>query len=381
MLSSLTFLSAFLATTTGVLANPVALAGPQPTPPPSLKDAVAKRATSCTFSGSNGYSLASVSKASCATIVLSSLAVPSGITLKLEGLNDGTTVVFQGTTTWGYKEWEGSLVSISGNKITIKGDPGSVLDGQGALWWDGLGGNGGKIKPKFFKANDLTDSLIQGITIKNAPKNSFSLNRVTRLTVKDVTVDDSAGNYATGGHNTDGFNINNADQVYFSGVKVWNQDDCMNVNSGTNIYWTNGFCSGGHGLSIGSVADGAVVRNVTFENTTLEKQQQSVRIKTNSGAVASVSDIYYRNIVFNGGTDYGIIVDQSYGGTKHQPTNGVTINNFQLKNVTGTVDSGATQILVECGVGSCTNWVWSGVKVTGGKKSTACLNLPSGISC
>ena len=157
--------------------------------------------------------------------------------------------------------------------------------------WDGLGGGGGKIKPKFFKANDLTDSLIQGITIKNAPKNSFSLNRVTRLTIKDVTVDDSDGDYDTGGHNTDGFNINNADQVYFSGVKVWNQDDCMNVNSGTNIYWTNGFCSGGHGLSIGSVANGSVVRNVTFENTVLEKQQQSVRIKTNSGAVSSVSDI------------------------------------------------------------------------------------------
>lgn len=122
-----------------------------------------------------------------------------------------------------------------------------------------MGGNGGKIKPKFLKANDLTDSVIQGIKIKNAPKNSFSLNRVTRLTMKDVTVDDSAGNYATGEYNTDGFNLNNADQVCFTGLKVWNQDDCKNVNSGTNIYWTNGFCSGGHGLSIGSVANVSVV--------------------------------------------------------------------------------------------------------------------------
>lgn len=94
MFSSFTFLTALLATTSGVLANPVAIPGPLPTPPPSLKDAVAKRATSCTFSGSDGYSLASVSKASCATIVLSSLAVPSGVTLKLEKLNDGTTVSY-----------------------------------------------------------------------------------------------------------------------------------------------------------------------------------------------------------------------------------------------------------------------------------------------
>ena len=45
------------------------------------------------------------------------------------------------------------------------------------------------------------------------------------------------------------------------------------------------------------------------------------------------------------------------------------------------MNSDATQILVECGVGSCTGWKWTDVKVTGGKKSTACLNLPSGVSC
>lgn len=245
--------------------------------------------------------------------------------------------------------------------------------------WDTLGGSGGKVKPKFFKANDLIDSSITGITILNAPKNSFSLNRVTNLIIKDVTIDDKAG--TANGKNTDGFNINNSDRVYFSGVKVWNQDDCMNVNSGTNIYWTDGFCSGGHGLSIGSVPDAAVVRNVTFQNTVLEKQQQSVRIKTVSGAVATVADIYYKNITINGGTSYGIVVDQSYGGTKHVPTNGVSITNFVLQSVKGYVDSAATQILIECGVGSCTNWSWTDVKITGGKKSTACLNKPSGISC
>lgn len=200
------------------------------------------------------------------------------------------------------------------------------------------------------------------------------------MTVRNNVIDDLAGD-TQGGHNTDGFNINNSDQIWFSGNKVWNQDDCMNVNSGTNIHWTDGYCHGGHGLSIGSVADGAVVRNVTFENTAMEKQQQSVRIKTVSGAVASVSDIFYRNISIKGGDTYGIVVDQSYGGTKHKPTNGVTIKNFQLKDVTGYVDSGATQILIECGVGSCTNWAWSNVKVTGGKKATTCVNQPSGISC
>ncbi|KAK6355556.1 hypothetical protein TWF696_004655 [Orbilia brochopaga] len=365
-------------------ASALAAPAPEPTAAPDLNNALAKRATTCIFSGSKGHSSASVSKTSCSTIILSALAVPSGVTLNLEKLKDGTTVIFRGHTTFGYAEWEGSLVSISGNKITVKGDPGSVLDGQGALYWDGQGGSGGKTKPKFFKANNLVDSVLDGITILNAPKNSFSLNRVTNLVVKNIVIDDKAGTAL--GKNTDGFNINNADGVFITNVSVYNQDDCMNVNTGQNILMTNSFCSGSHGLSIGSVADGAVVRNVTYENITVEKSQQAVRIKTVSGASASVSDITYRNIKINGGSttgivDYGIIVDQSYGGTKNSPTNGVKINNFVLENVTGTVPSDAINIQIQCGVGSCTNFHWTNVKVTGGKKSTNCMNVPAGVSC
>lgn len=85
-------LATFLAS--GVLANPIA--APAPTPAPQLANAVAlnkrQAGTACTFSGSNGYSLASVSKNACATIVLDSLTVPSGVTLNLEKLNDDSTV-------------------------------------------------------------------------------------------------------------------------------------------------------------------------------------------------------------------------------------------------------------------------------------------------
>lgn len=63
-------------------------------PPPTVTQApkLEDRATSCTFSGANGASSASKSQKSCATIVLSNVAVPSGVTLDLSDLNDGTTV-------------------------------------------------------------------------------------------------------------------------------------------------------------------------------------------------------------------------------------------------------------------------------------------------
>lgn len=73
------------ALSTCAVATPVA--EPAITAAPSLE----KRA-SCTFSGSTGAASASASQKSCATIVLSNVAVPSGVTLDLSNLNDGTHV-------------------------------------------------------------------------------------------------------------------------------------------------------------------------------------------------------------------------------------------------------------------------------------------------
>lgn len=80
--------------TASLAASVLAVPAPLPTPAPDLSQAKGKRATSCTFSGSNGYSLASVSQKDCATIVLSALTVPSGVTLDLSDLEDDTTVIW-----------------------------------------------------------------------------------------------------------------------------------------------------------------------------------------------------------------------------------------------------------------------------------------------
>ncbi|ESZ98207.1 endopolygalacturonase 2 [Sclerotinia borealis F-4128] len=107
----------------------------------------------CTFTSAAN---AKASKTTCSTIILSSIVVPAGITLDLTGLNAGTKVIFQGHTTFGYSEWKGPLVSISGKDITVSGASGNSIDG-GARWWDGLGSNvskgKGKVKPKFFAAH------------------------------------------------------------------------------------------------------------------------------------------------------------------------------------------------------------------------------------
>lgn len=50
--------------------------------------------STCTFSGATGAAAASASKTLCATIILSNVAVPSGVPLDLSGLNDNTHVRF-----------------------------------------------------------------------------------------------------------------------------------------------------------------------------------------------------------------------------------------------------------------------------------------------
>ncbi|CAI9625924.1 endopolygalacturonase [Alternaria burnsii] len=362
-----------------------AVAAPAPAITPAPKPEVVKRASSCTFSGSNGAAEASKSQSSCATMVLSDVAVPSGTTLDLSSLADDTTVIFEGTTTWGYSEWKGPLLDIRGKKITVKGAEGSVLNGDGARWWDGKGGNGGKTKPKFFSAHKLTDSSITGITIKNPPVQVVSINGCDGLTITDMTIDASDGDKDEQGHNTDGFDIGSSNNVIIDGAKVYNQDDCVAVNSGTEITFKNGLCSGGHGLSIGSVGgrDDNTVDTVTFSNSEVTKSVNGVRVKAKVGTTGKINKVTYEDITLSEISKYGVLIEQNYdGGDLHGDADtGVPITALTLDNVTGGVSSSGYDVVVTCGKGSCTGWTWTGVDVTGGKTYDKCSNVPSVTKC
>ena len=125
------------------------------------------------------------------------------------------------------------------------------------------------------------------------------------------------------------------------------------------------------------------VKNVIISDSTISNSQNGVRIKTVSGATGSVSGVTYSNIKLSNITKYGIVIEQDYenGSPTGTPTTGVPITNLTVTGVTGSVASGASEIYILCGKGSCSNWKWSGVSVTGGKKSTACTNVPSPASC
>ncbi|KAI1411729.1 glycoside hydrolase family 28 protein [Hypoxylon sp. FL1857] len=305
--------------------------------------------SSCTFTS---ISSLSAQKKSCTNIVLNGIAVPAGHTLDPTGLTRGTIVTFQGTTTFGYKEWEGPFVSVSGTDITVKGASGHVIDGNGAKRWDGKGGNGGKTKPKFFYAHSLTSSTITGLNAKNMPVQGFSINGANNLTLGHITINNSVGDTG-GGHNTDALDVGSSDGVKILNGNVRNQDDCLAVNSGTNIEFRGCSCSGGHVLSIGSVGGRSDndVSNVLISNSRISNSQNCVRIKTVYNATGSVSNVTYSDITLNNITKYGIAIEQDYenGSPTATPTTGVPITDLTLENVKGSIAKDATDVYILCG--------------------------------
>ncbi|PMD41591.1 glycoside hydrolase family 28 protein [Hyaloscypha variabilis F] len=327
--------------------------------------------------------------ASCTNIVLENISAPASSTIDLSALQTGSTVTFAGTTSFGTtSDDDFDPIVVGGTDITLTGAEGHVIDGNGAVYWDGEGSNGGVAKPDhFIVLKDLKNGHISNLNIQNWPVHCFDITGADGLIITGLTLDNSAGdasNSASDGkaaaHNSDGFDFSSCSNVILSDTVVKNQDDCVAVTSGTNITMTGMTCSGGHGLSIGSVGGKSnnVVSGITFSNSTVTDSENGCRIKSNADKSGTIENILYQNIALTGITDYGIDVQQDYlnGGATGDPTNGVTISGVTFSNVTGTVTSDGRDYYVLCGSSSCSNFTFTNVAISGGGKTSTC-NFPS----
>ncbi|KAJ7245663.1 polygalacturonase precursor [Mycena haematopus] len=327
--------------------------------------------------------------ASCTAIVISNLAVPTATTLNLSTLKAGTTVTFAGNTTFAYTDWDSDLIEIGGEDITIRGAPGSIIDGNGQAWWDGQGSNGGVAKPDHFIVLKTTGkSLLHNLHIQNWPVHCFEITSASGTTITGLTLDNSAGNApnaASDGlpaaHNSDGFDVSGSTNILITDTTVINQDDCVAITSGTNITVSNMVCDGGHGLSIGSVGGKSNndVSHVLFTNSVVKNSQSGARLKTNSGTTGTVSNIEWRNILVSNISTYGIDIQQDYlnGGPTGIPTNGVNISGITMSNIAGNAASSAKNYYILCGSGSCSNFDFVNVEIIGGRDGDSCNYTPT----
>ncbi|XP_018324487.1 probable endopolygalacturonase B [Agrilus planipennis] len=335
----------------------------------------------CTLTGNSLENLTSI-LATCKDILVANLQVPAGEKLALYPQND-SIITFEGKITFGYKEMSGFLISIQGNNITVVGAPGHLVDGGGPRWWDGLGGNGGKRKPNFIQFR-LTNSIVKGLKVKNSPKSGFSITYSKNVILTDITYDDSDGDIL-GGHNTDAFDTSNSENVTITDCVVFNQDDCLAINSGYGHVFTNNYCYGGHGISIGSVGGRSnnVVENILIKNNTVVNSQNGVRIKTNYNTTGIITNVTYEDITIENITDYGFLIRGDYlnGGPTGKPTRGFELSHLTFRNIRGTVQSGGTNVYVLLSNGVASNWTVENIKIVGGlKKDVQCLGIPSDCS-
>ncbi|KAJ8963047.1 hypothetical protein NQ318_018510 [Aromia moschata] len=337
---------------------------------------------SCTVTS---YDQVQTALSSCSDITISGIEVPAGTTLSLH-LQDGAKVTFDGRITFGFQNWGGPLMVIQGKGITVEGAAGHVLDGQGELYWDGKGADGSN-KPLFMRIKTTGGSTFSNINVLNCPEKCVSL-RSSDITLSGWNIDCSAGD-TQGGHNTDGFAVYNGNNVLIKDSVVKNQDDCVAINSGTNMVFSNLHCSGCHGLSLSvgiskTSYEANVVTNVTFTDSTVENSDNAIHVKTHAdGTTGVITDVTYKNIKMSGIKNYGISIQEDYanGGSTGTANGNVPITNLQMINVEGSVGDTATPVYIFCGDGGCNNWSWSGISINGGGYASNCNFLPSGFSC
>ncbi|KAI8595442.1 polygalacturonase, partial [Dissophora ornata] len=288
---------------------------------------------------------------SCSSIVIQGpFTVPANQMIDLTGLKTGCAVKIVGTITFakGNLDVNNFLVTIGGTNINVDATKG-IFNGNGPLYWDGKGGNGGVNKPRFLRLFKMSGSLT-GLTILNGPVMTVSILGCNGLTVSGVTIDNRGPKYALG-HNTDGFGISSSNDVTITGAKVYNSDDCLALNSGTNIKFTNNYCWGGHGISIGSIKAGAIVDGVTVSGSTVVNSANAIRIKAYPNATGGkVNNVTYSDITLSSIQNYGVVIEQDYtnAGPTGKPGAAAPITNVNLNNIHGTMAKKGLSVYVLC---------------------------------
>ena len=183
---------------------------------------------------------------------------------------------------------------IAASYVTnIEVSGGGAIDGQGAPYWPGYHTNN---RPNIIAFDHCNYQSVQNVTLSNSPQFHMAFsNSKGSITVRGVTVlapDSSTGSPPS--HNTDACDVSGTNVLVLN-CNISTGDDNFTCGGGTSdVLITNNTYGNGHGVSIGSYAQG--VSNITVINCTFNGTQNGIRIKSDIGRGGLVQNINYLNL-------------------------------------------------------------------------------------
>lgn len=207
----------------------------------------------------------------------------------------------------------GYRVCLSDIRITGGGSISST-----SPWWWWVCKYTGCFRPHLIVLHQVHRLRIDNIFLRDAPNHHIEVDECVNVRVENIE--------AVSPHlspNTDGINFYGGFDQMLRDSTISNGDDCVSVVPiglgkpscvhspealecrGGNVIVQNVSCFGGHGISIGGVRHGSVT-NVTFQNMTAtggptqdKYATGGVRVKSYPNSTGLVSNIVYRDIVFD----------------------------------------------------------------------------------
>jgi polygalacturonase len=233
--------------------------------------------------------------------------------------------------------------SASGSQGIIDGRGGQDMLNTSETWWQlaaaAKSGGGSQNNPKLVQSNGASTLTLYDIDLINSPMYHVLFKGGSGMTVWGIRIKTPSNS-----RNTDGVDPQDATNVLVNDSYIQDGDDCIAVKSdpgtaASHITVENTHCWGTHGLSIGSQTAGGV-NNVTFLDDTLagtdtggitSTSNNGIRVKSDSSAGGTVSQVLYQNICMTGVKDL-IVMDPNYSSG-----NGSAIPNFADITLNGVV--------------------------------------------
>ncbi|KAF7003771.1 hypothetical protein CFC21_019057 [Triticum aestivum] len=239
--------------------------------------------------------------------------------------------------------------------LTVVGQNGGVIDGQGAASWPFNKcpvRKDCKVLPTSVMFLNNQNTVVRDITSVNSKFFHIALLHNNNMRMSNLRI-----HAPENSPNTDGIHIERNTGVIISDSRIGTGDDCISIGQGNhNIYIARVHCGPGHGMSVGSlgryVGEGDVtsihVTDMTFQGT-----MNGVRIKTweNSPTKSLAARMLFENMVMKD-VQTPIIIDQKYCpyyNCEHRYVSGVTLEDIKFKNIKGT-STLPVAVLLRCGV-------------------------------